>query len=235
MCWSCHWMPVMPNRILLIEDEPGLVLTLTDRLEVEGYEVESRTDGESGLERALAGGVDLILLDVGLPKKSGFEVCRRVRQAGGQTPILMLTASGQIVDKVVGLKTGADDYVTKPFDTMELLARIEALLRRTAAAIRETVKFGDVEVDARKAQVRRGGEPVAMSMREYELLKYLVEHRGRVVSRDELLREVWGYEPSVASRTVDTHVGWLRQKLEADAAEPQWIVTVRGVGYRFDG
>jgi DNA-binding response OmpR family regulator len=142
------------------------------------------------------------------------------------------------VDKVVGLKTGADDYVTKPFDMMELLARIEALLRRAgapAAAMQETVKFGDIEVDTRKAQVRRGGEPVPMSMREYELLKYLVAHRGRVVSRDELLREVWGYEPSVASRTVDTHVGWLRQKLESDAAEPQWIVTVRGVGYRFDG
>jgi DNA-binding response OmpR family regulator len=228
----------MPKRILLIEDEPGLVLTLTDRLEGEGYEVESRTDGESGVERALAGGVDLILLDIGLPKKSGFEVCRRVREAGSQAPILMLTARGQIVDKVVGLKTGADDYVTKPFDMMELLARIEALLRRAgapAAAMQETVKFGDIEVDTRKAQVRRGGEPVPMSMREYELLKYLVAHRGRVVSRDELLREVWGYEPSVASRTVDTHVGWLRQKLESDAAEPQWIVTVRGVGYRFDG
>lgn len=226
----------MSKRILLIEDEPGLVLTLTDRLEGEGYEVESRTDGESGLERALAGGVDLILLDIGLPKKSGFEVCRRVRESGSQTPILMLTARGQIVDKVVGLKTGADDYVTKPFDMMELLARIEALLRRAGApAAQETVTFGDIEVDTRKAQVRRGGEPVPMSMREYELLKYLVAHRGRVVSRDELLREVWGYEPSVASRTVDTHVGWLRQKLETDAAEPQWIVTVRGVGYRFDG
>jgi two-component system alkaline phosphatase synthesis response regulator PhoP len=227
----------MSKRILLIEDEPGLVLTLTDRLEGEGYTVESRTDGESGLERALAGGVDLILLDVGLPKKSGFEVCRRLREAGDQSPILMLTARGQVVDKVVGLKTGADDYVTKPFDAMELLARIEALLRRSGAgpASRELVKFGEVELDVKKAQVRRGGEVVALSMREFELLKYLVDHRGRVVPRDELLSEVWGYEPNVASRTVDTHVGWLRQKLESDAAEPQWIVTVRGVGYRFDG
>lgn len=227
----------MPKRILLIEDEPGLVLTLTDRLEGEGYTVESRTDGDSGLERALAGEVDLILLDIGLPRKSGFEVCRRIREAGWQMPILMLTARGQVVDKVVGLKTGADDYVTKPFDTMELLARIEALLRRAAPtrAIEEIYRFGDVELDAKRSQVRRGGEAVSLSMREFELLKYLVDHRGRVVSRDELLRDVWGYEPSVASRTVDTHVGWLRQKLEADAAEPQWIVTVRGVGYRFDG
>jgi two-component system alkaline phosphatase synthesis response regulator PhoP len=227
----------MSKRILLIEDEPGLVLTLTDRLEGEGYEVESRADGDAGLDRALAGGVDLILLDVGLPRKSGFEVCRRLREAGNETPILMLTARGQVVDKVVGLKTGADDYVTKPFDAMELLARIEALLRRSGAApaAQEMVQFGDIELDIKKAQVRRGGEAVAFSMREYELLKYLVNHRGRVVSRDELLREVWGYEPSVASRTVDTHIGWLRQKIEADAAEPQWIVTVRGVGYRFDG
>ena len=227
----------MSKRILLIEDEPGLVLTLTDRLEGEGYTVESRTDGDSGLDRALAGGVDLILLDVGLPKKSGFEVCRRLREAGDQSPILMLTARGQVVDKVVGLKTGADDYVTKPFDAMELLARIEALLRRSGAgpASQEIVKFGEVELDVKKGQVRRDGEVVALSMREFELLKYLVDHRGRVVSRDELLREVWGYEPNVASRTVDTHVGWLRQKLEGDAAEPQWIVTVRGVGYRFDG
>lgn len=226
----------MSKRILLIEDEPGLVLTLTDRLEGEGYSVDSRTDGDAGLEAALIGAFDLIVLDVGLPRKSGFEVCRRIREAGAQTPILMLTARGQIVDKVVGLKTGADDYVTKPFDTMELLARIEALLRRAGASAPagEVFEFGDVQFDARKNQVRRNGAPVPLSMREFELLKYLVTHRGRVVSRDELLREVWGYEPSVASRTVDTHVGWLRQKLEADPAEPRWIVTVRGVGYRFD-
>jgi two-component system alkaline phosphatase synthesis response regulator PhoP len=226
----------MAKRILLIEDEPGLVMTLTDRLEGEGYTVESRTDGDSGLERALAGGVDLILLDIGLPRKSGFEVCRRLRESGSQTPILMLTARGQVVDKVVGLKTGADDYVTKPFDTMELLARMEALLRRAGGGrpAEEIFRFGDVELDTRRSQVRRGGEPLPLSMREFELLKYLVDHRGRVVSRDELLRDVWGYEPSVASRTVDTHIGWLRQKLEPDAAEPRWIVTVRGVGYRFD-
>lgn len=227
----------MSKRILLIEDEPGLVLTLTDRLEGEGYVVESRTDGDSGLERALAGGIDLVLLDIGLPRKSGFEVCRRIREAGQQTPILMLTARGQVVDKVVGLKTGADDYVTKPFDTMELLARIEALLRRAGAGNvgAESFTFGDVELDTRKNQVTKGGAPVPLSMREYELLKYMVSHRGRVVPRDELLREVWGYEPTVASRTVDTHIGWLRQKLEHDPAEPQFIVTVRGVGYRFDG
>lgn len=223
-------------RILLVEDEPGLVLTLADRLAGEGYAVETATDGDAGLAKASSGNYDLIILDVMLPRLSGFEVCRRLRHNGVDTPILMLTARTQVVDKVVGLKTGADDYVTKPFDMMELLARVEALLRRAptrTAKTTATYRFGKVEVDFRRAEVLRGGHPVALSAREYSLLRYLIEHRGAALSREELLEKVWGYEPGTTTRTVDVHIAWLRQKLEDNPKYPQFILTVRGLGYKF--
>jgi two-component system, OmpR family, alkaline phosphatase synthesis response regulator PhoP len=227
----------MAHHILIIEDEPGLVLTLTDLLASEGYAVESATDGMSGLRVAAEGVFDLILLDVMLPGKNGFDVCRDLRARNVTTPVMMLTARGQVIDKVLGLKLGADDYLTKPFEPMELLARIEALLRRqislTAAKAAETFRFGGVEVDFRSTEVRRGGQAVEMSAREFELLRFFIEHRGATLSREQLQREVWGYGAEILTRTVDVHVGLLRQKLEADARNPRHFLTVRGFGYKF--
>jgi two-component system alkaline phosphatase synthesis response regulator PhoP len=225
-------------RILLIEDEPGLVLTLTDRLAREGYVVDTASDGISGLARAVEGAYDLILLDVMLPGKNGFDVCRDLRQQGIDTPVIMLTARGQVVDKVVGLKLGADDYITKPFETMELMARIEARLRRATpspSASSEAYQFGDVRVDFRSAEVYRGTEPLDLSAREYQLLRYLITHRGATVSRDRLLNEVWGYHAMPSTRTVDVHVAWLRQKIEPNPRRPQYLLTVHGLGYKFVG
>jgi len=232
---------VAAGRLLLVEDEPGLQLTLTDRLVAEGYEVETAGDGETGLRRALTGGFDLVVLDVMLPRRDGFDVCRTLRQHGVTTPVLMLTARGQVVDRVVGLKLGADDYLTKPFESAELLARIEALLRRAgraddaqaAAGVRYV--FGDVVVDVRRAEVTRAGTAVELSAKEFHLLRYFLEHRGATISRDELLQEVWGYEHTPSTRTVDVHVAWLRQKLEANPKVPQLIQTVHGLGYKFTG
>ncbi len=226
------------HEILLIEDEPGLLLSLTDRLESEGYKVATAADGEAGLARALASPVDLILLDVMLPKKNGFDVCRDLRREGVETPILMLTARGEVIDKVLGLKLGADDYLTKPFDMMELLARVEVLLRRSraiAVAASGRYAFGDVTVDFRRAQITRGGELVELSALEYKLLRYFIEQRGELLSRDRLLDEVWGYDAKVYSRTVDQHVAALRRKLEPTPSHPQFILTVHGLGYRFVG
>jgi len=223
------------RRILLVEDEPGLVLTLTDRLSAEGYDVASAIDGPSGLARALGGAWDLILLDVMLPGRSGFDVCRDLRQHGVATPVIMLTARGQVIDKVLGLKLGADDYLTKPFDMMELLARVEVQLRRTASAPASNalLRFGDFLVDTRKAEVTRSGQVVEMSAREFLLLKYFVEHRGATLSREQLLNEVWGYHAMPSTRTVDVHVAWLRQKIEPNSRHPQYILTIHGLGYRF--
>jgi two-component system alkaline phosphatase synthesis response regulator PhoP len=228
----------MTRRILLVEDEPGLVLTLTDRLSKEGYTVESVNDGPSGFKRAITGSFDLVILDVMLPHRSGLDVCRDLRQQGIKTPILMLTAKGQLVDKVVGLKLGADDYLTKPFEMMELLARIEALLRRASGgALRQAnqanYEFGAIRVDFRSTQVFRDGEPLELSAREFKLLRYFIEHRGATLSRDELLNAVWGYDAMPFTRTVDVHVAWLRQKLEPNPRHPQFILTVHGLGYRF--
>jgi len=228
----------MSKRILLVEDEPGLVLTMTDRLMNEGYTVESARDGDTGLERATKESFDLILLDVMLPRKNGFDVCRDLRQRGVQTPVIMLTARGQVVDKVVGLKLGADDYVTKPFEMMELLARVEAMLRRAPAAIpasSEVYQFGTVRVDFRKAEVWFEERAVELSAREFQLLRYFIEHRGNTISRDELLNEVWGYNAMPSTRTVDVHIAWLRQKLEANPRHPQYILTIHGLGYKFVG
>ncbi len=225
------------KRILLIEDEPGIVLTLTDRLTREGYSVESATDGESGLERASREPFDLLLLDLMLPRMSGFDVCRELRKRGIETPVIMLTARGQVVDKVVGLKLGADDYVTKPFEMVELLARIEAKLRRAPPRPTSTDghQFGDIHIDFRKAEVTKDGSPLELSAREFQLLKYFVEHRGATLTREELLNEVWGYNSMPSTRTVDVHVAWLRQKIEPNARHPQFILTVHGMGYKFAG
>jgi len=225
-------------RVLLVEDEAGLRLTLTDRLASGGYLVETAADGEAGLANATSGGYDLIVLDVMLPRMNGFDVCRAVRQRGVTTPILMLTARGQVVDKVVGLKLGADDYLTKPFETIELLARLEALLRRQPLRPHrgsDIYQFGDVVVDFRRTEVRRAGQPVDLSAREFKLLRHFIEHRGATLSRDELLSEVWGYDEMPLTRTVDVHVAGLRQKIERNPKSPEFIVTVHGLGYKFLG
>jgi two-component system alkaline phosphatase synthesis response regulator PhoP len=225
-------------RVLLVEDEAGLRITLSDRLASEGYTVETAGDGEAGLARAATGRYDLIVLDVMLPRMNGFDVCRAVRQRGVTTPILMLTARGQVVDKVVGLKLGADDYLTKPFETIELMARLEALLRRQPSRPHtggDVYRFGDVVVDLRRTVVSRQGQVVDLSAREFKLLRHFIEHRGATLSRDELLSEVWGYDEMPLTRTVDVHVAGLRQKIERNPKSPEHIVTVHGLGYKFVG
>jgi two-component system, OmpR family, alkaline phosphatase synthesis response regulator PhoP len=224
----------MQGRILVVEDEEVIRMTLGDRLENEGYTVEFGVDGEEALRKATRDAYDLILLDVMLPKKSGYDVCRDIRMAGNVVPIIMLTARGQTVDKVLGLKIGADDYVTKPFDAGELLARIEALLRRASIPATAGVqRFGSVQVDLRGTTVTRDGRVVPLSAREFQLLRYFVEHRGTTLSRDVLLKEVWSYSTEAFTRTVDVHVASLRQKLEDDPKKPTLIVTVPGLGYKF--
>jgi len=226
------------RRILLVEDEPGLVLTLTDRLVSEGYDAASAVDGPSGLRRAVSEAWDLILLDVMLPGMGGFDVVREIRQQKVTVPVIMLTARGQVVDKVHGLRLGADDYLTKPFDMLELLARIEAQLRRAAASAAPGARryqFADIVMDVRKAEVRRNGQIIDLSAREFLLLKYFIEHREATLTREELLNEVWGYHSMPTTRTVDVHVAWLRQKLEPNVKQPQYIITVHGLGYKFIG
>jgi two-component system alkaline phosphatase synthesis response regulator PhoP len=228
----------MTPKLLLVEDEAGLRLTLSDRLASEGYSVDTASDGESGLDRAARGEYDLVVLDVMLPRMNGFDVCRELRRRGVETPILMLTARGQVVDKVVGLKLGADDYLTKPFDAAELVARLEALLRRRPSAPRpggDAYRFGDVVVDFRRMEVTRSGHTVELSAREFRLLRHFIEHRGATLSRDELLADVWGYDDMPLTRTVDVHVAGLRQKIEANPKSPEYILTIHGLGYKFAG
>jgi two-component system alkaline phosphatase synthesis response regulator PhoP len=225
----------MNEQILLIEDEPGLVMTLTDLFRAEGYVVETASDGEAGLSRALTRGHSVIVLDVMLPKKNGFEVCRELRQAGVDSAILMLTAKTLVGDRVTGLRLGADDYLAKPFDPSELLARIEALIRRVKKRNRAPAKsfsFDDVEIDFERAEVSRAGRRISLAAKELQLLEYLVLHRDRVLPRQEILQKVWQYDSEVNSRTVDVHVAWLRQKLD-NPQSPRHIQTVRGKGYKF--
>ncbi len=223
----------MAKKILVVEDEEIIRMTLCDRLEAEGYSVELAIDGEDGLQKATQNHFDLIILDLMMPRKNGFDVCRDVRMAGVVAPILILSARGQTFDKVLALKIGADDYVTKPFDAMELLARVEALLRRAYLPTNSGIHhLGDVEVDLRGTTVSRAGKPIPLSAREFQLLRYMVEHRGTTLSRELLLKEVWDYSAEAFTRTVDVHIVSLRQKLEANPKKPELIVTVPGLGYK---
>jgi len=225
----------MIRKILLVEDEPGLRLTLLDRLQKEGYAIETAGTGEEGYRRGTEESFDLFILDVMLPGRNGLDLCRDLRQQGIAAPIMMLTARDQTVDKVLGLKLGADDYLTKPFEMMELLARIEALLRRATAGVASVGvhQFGPIKVDFRRAEVTRGGKKVDLAAKEFQLLRYFLEHRGEALSREQILKEVWGYHAATSTRTVDVHIAWLRQKLEEDPRQPQWILTIHGMGYKF--
>jgi two-component system alkaline phosphatase synthesis response regulator PhoP len=223
------------DRILIVEDEESILMALTDDLTLEGYDVASARDGLQGLALAQKDPFDLILLDIMLPGLDGFEVCKRLRTVGDDTPILMLTAKSQEIDKVLGLELGADDYVTKPFSPRELLARVKALLRRAKGApgALDGAQFGAVEIDFAKCEAVKAGQPVDMTILEFSLLKCLVRHEGQVVSRKQILDEVWGEDVYVLPKTVDTHIGHLRKKLEDDPANPRHILGVRGMGYRF--
>lgn len=225
------------SKILIVEDEPAMVAGLRDNFEFEGYEVISAADGAEGLARALSDSPDLVVLDVMMPRMSGLEVCKQLKAKRPSIPIIMLTARGQEVDKVVGLELGADDYVTKPFSIRELMARVKAVLRRSHTVPKEEDRysFGDAEVDLKKCRVTRAGREVDFSTTEFELLKYFVTHSGEILSRDRLLEDVWGYESYPTTRTVDAHLVRLRQKLEPNPEQPRFFLTVHGTGYRFVG
>lgn len=223
------------SRILIVEDEPDIVMGLQDDLSLEGHHVEVATDGESAARRGREPGWDLILLDVMLPRRDGFEVCRDLRRAGVRTPIILLTAKSQEAEKILGLELGADDYVTKPFSPRELRARIKAVLRRFAPVDGETYRFGDVEVDFPRAEVRRNGVGVDLTPIEFRLLAAFIRARGRVLSRDRLLDTAWDRDIHVTGRAVDAHIVNLRRKIESKPDEPEFLRSVRGLGYRFDG
>jgi DNA-binding response OmpR family regulator len=224
-------------KILIVEDEPNMVAGLRDNFEFEGYQVISAPDGVAGLERALSESPDLVILDVMMPRMSGLDVCKQLKTKKPSIPIIMLTARGQEVDKVVGLELGADDYVTKPFSIRELLARVKAVLRRVRGVPKEQEKFafGEVEVNLRSCQVSRKGQALDFSAKEFELLKFFLHHPGETLSRDRLLEEVWGYNRFPTTRTVDAHIVRLRQKVEPKPEDPRFILTVHGTGYKFVG
>lgn len=224
------------TRILVVEDEPGIALGLEDDLRLEGYAVEVAGDGVTASRLARESAYDLILLDVMLPGKDGFEVCRDLRRAGLKTPILMLTAKARESEKVMGLELGADDYVTKPFGTRELRARIKALLRRAGEAVQpETYRFGDVEVDFSRGELRRDSIAIELTPIEFKLLGTFIRARGRVLSREQLIEGAWGPDTFTSARIVDNHIASLRRKLGDDAADPHYLKNIRGLGYRFDG
>jgi len=224
-------------KVLIVEDDDSMNAALRDGFEYEGYTVSLARDGAAGLRQASETAPDLIILDVMLPKMSGLDVCREIRKGGNTVPIIMLTARGQEIDKVLGLKLGADDYVTKPFGFLELMARVEAVLRRaTGRPVQvESFEFGSVKADFKRGEVRRNGKLLDLSAREVRLLQYFIEHRGEVVSRDQLLDAVWDYDSAPLTRTVDMHVAKLRKKIEDKAAQPRYLVTVHGQGYKFNG
>ncbi len=228
------------RRVLIVEDDEAMSVALRDGFSYEGYDVTVANDGEAGLRLASATSEarpDLILLDVMLPKMTGLDICRQLRVGGNNVPIIMLTARGQEIDKVVGLKTGADDYITKPFGFMELLARAEAVLRRSlgTAAPPETDRFGDVTLDFKRHEATKAGLPIELSPREFQLLGFFIRHRDQIVSRETLLDEVWDYNAIPFTRTVDMHIAKLRKKIEDDPANPRHIVTVHRLGYKFTG
>lgn len=229
----------MNEHILIVEDEQELCMTLGDRLRSEGYAVECAFDGKAGFEKMNQAAYDLVILDIMLPMRSGLDLCVDIRKSGFTTPILILTALSQSLEKVTGLKLGADDYVTKPFDTLELMARVEALLRRAPnrsnglTGENDVYRLGPLVMDTRKSRVTREGQPVNLTSREYQLFRYLVEHRGVTVSREELLEQVWGHIPGTLTRTVDMHIASLRQKLETSPKKPEMIITVPLMGYKF--
>jgi two-component system alkaline phosphatase synthesis response regulator PhoP len=223
------------SRILIVEDEPDIAIGLEDDLRVEGHDVEVVGDGVTAAVQGRDPKWDLILLDVMLPKKDGFDVCRDLRRAGVRTPIILLTARTQEAEKVLGLEEGADDYVTKPFSPRELRARIKAVLRRTTVESPETYRFGDVEVDSARGEVRRGGRPIEITPIEFKLLEVFIGRRGRVLTRAQLLDLAWGRGVHVTDRAVDAHLVNLRRKIEVSPAEPRFLVSIRGRGYRFDG
>jgi two-component system alkaline phosphatase synthesis response regulator PhoP len=225
------------TRILIVEDEPNMVAGLRDNFEFEGYDVITAPDGVAGLERALNEAPDLVILDVMMPRMSGLDVCKQLKTKRPSVPIIMLTARGQEVDKVVGLELGADDYVTKPFSIRELLARVKAVLRRSKTTPKEQEKyaFGEVEVNLKSCQVSRSGKDLEFSSKEFELLKYFLCHPGEALTRDRLLEDVWGYDRFPTTRTVDAHIVRLRQKVEPKPEEPRFILTVHGTGYKFVG
>jgi DNA-binding response OmpR family regulator len=225
------------TRILIVEDEPNMVAGLRDNFEFEGYDVITAPDGVAGLERALKEAPDLVILDVMMPRMSGLDVCKQLKAKRPSVPIIMLTARGQEVDKVVGLELGADDYVTKPFSIRELLARVKAVLRRAKSLPKEQEQysFGEVEVNLKSCQVLRSGKAMDFSSKEFELLKYFLCHPGETLSRDRLLEDVWGYDRFPTTRTVDAHIVRLRQKVEPRPEEPRYILTVHGTGYKFVG
>ena len=222
-------------RILVVEDEPAIAFGLEADLKTEGYDVEVVCDGEAATRRAREGKFDLILLDVMLPRKDGFEVCRELRRAGFKTPIILLTARSQEVEKVMGLEWGADDYVTKPFSPPELRARIKAVLRRTTGEEEPVYRFGNAEVDFVRCELRRAGKTVEITSLEFKLLTAFIRNRGRVLSRQRLLDEVWGPGTFITDRVVDNHIVTLRKKIEPEPHAPRYLVNVRGLGYRFDG
>ena len=223
-------------RILIVDDEPEMVRGLEDNFRFEGYQTLAARTGKEGLALALSEVPDLILLDIMMPELSGWDVLRALRQKGLDVPVIMLSARGEEVDRILGLELGADDYVTKPFSLRELLARVRAVLRRPGPRLKfEEFAFGDVRIRLRGRQVFKAGREVRLTRKEFDLLRYLVEHRGEVVTRDRLLDEVWGYEQFPTTRTVDTHILRLRQKFEKNPEHPAWILTVHGQGYRFAG
>ena len=226
-------------KILIVEDEDAIRMALEDDFSYEGYDVATASGGPEGLARAMDPTLDLILLDVMLPEMSGFEICRTLRSRQIKTPIIMLTAKSQEIDKVMGLDYGADDYITKPFSSRELHARIKANLRRSRfisleAQVKAVYSFGDVEVDFHAHEVRKGGKPLSLTHMEFLILSYFIEYAGKVVTRDDLLDDVWGENVMVTVRTVDTHIVNLRKKIEDNSAEPKWILSIRGVGYKFN-